>query len=153
MLEKLKLKTNIRIGGKGTIRRKIKKQRVVKKINKITVFQKQYNLMVNRINNYVNKLDNALIRPGRIDYILSFYHTTKEQIKVMFEKYRPKEINKFEDFYSVIKDKNLTIAILQKFLFDNRKENNIMKNINHLYKIINDHKHEINDGIIESMYS
>lgn len=57
MLEKLKLKTNIRIGGKGTIRRKIKKQRIVKKQNKITVFQKQYNLMVNRINNYVNKLD------------------------------------------------------------------------------------------------
>ena len=57
ILEKLKLKTNIRIGGKGTIRRKIKKQRIVKKQNKITVFQKQYNLMVNRINNYVNKLD------------------------------------------------------------------------------------------------
>ena len=122
-------------------------------LNTLDGMGRKHKLITFITTNYVNKLDNALIRPGRIDYILSFYNTTKEQIKVMFEKYRPKEINKFEDFYSVIKDKNLTIAILQKFLFDNRKENNIMKNINHLYKIINDHKHEINDGIIESMYS
>jgi chaperone BCS1 len=122
-------------------------------LNTLDGMGRKHKLITFITTNYVDKLDKALIRPGRIDYILSFYNTTKKQVKVMFEKYRPKEINKFEEFYSIIKNKNITIAILQKFLFDNRKEEDIMKNINHLYKIISDHKHEINDGIIESMYS
>ena len=122
-------------------------------LNTLDGMGRKHKLITFITTNYVNKLDKALIRPGRIDYILSFYNTSKEQIKIMFDKYRPKEKDKFEEFYSIIKNKNLTIAILQKFLFDNRKEKDIMKNINHLYKIISDHKHEINDGIIESMYS
>lgn len=98
MLEKLKLKTNIRIGGKGTIRRKIKKQRIVKKLNKITLFQKQYNLMVNRINNYVNKLDNKedsynLIYKNLVDF---FQNKIKRKDYV-----KKKVIENYLDFINV----------------------------------------------------
>jgi mitochondrial chaperone BCS1 len=103
--------------------------------------------------NYVEKLDKALIRPGRIDYILTFDSSTKEQIKVMFEKYRPKEIDKFDEFYEIIKNKKITIAILQKFFFDCRKKENIIKNIKYLYDIIESHKQDSDDYIIDTMYS
>ena len=103
--------------------------------------------------NYVDKLDKALLRPGRIDYILTFDSSSKEQIKVMFEKYRKDEKDKFEEFYNLIKNKNITIAILQKFFFDCRKKENIIKNIKYLYEIIESHKHETNSDILDIMYS
>ena len=75
------------------------------------------------------------------------------QIKVMFEKYRPKEIDKFDEFYEIIKNKKITIAILQKFFFDCRKKENIIKNIKYLYDIIESHKQDSDDYIIDTMYS
>ena len=41
--------------------------------------------------NYKNRLDKALIRPSRIDFILSFKEATEEQIKSMFKRFFPKK--------------------------------------------------------------
>ena len=48
--------------------------------------------------NYRNRLDPALIRPSRIDYIMSFKNITTEQIKSMFTRFFPNMIDKLEKF-------------------------------------------------------
>ena len=42
--------------------------------------------------NYKNRLDKALIRPSRIDFILSFKEATEEQVKSMFKRFFPEKI-------------------------------------------------------------
>ena len=84
--------------------------------------------------NYKNKLDSALIRPGRIDYILSFTVINKEQIYNMYNFFFPDQINNFENFYNKIYSLNLTTCILHKFFFENRKCNNIIDHIDKLKK-------------------
>ena len=66
--------------------------------------------------NYKNRLDKALIRPSRIDFILSFKEATEEQIKSMFKRFFPKkDVNKFYDSISHIK---LRTCILQQFFME-----------------------------------
>ena len=87
--------------------------------------------------NHIENLDQALIRPGRIDYILDFGYTTKEQLFNMFSKFRPND--NFEEFYNKIAYLKVTTAILQKFFFDNRKCDNILDKIDDLIKLANYH--------------
>ena len=47
--------------------------------------------------NYKNRLDQALIRPNRIDFILSFSSATKNQVQQIFTKFFP-DRNDFEKF-------------------------------------------------------
>ena len=66
--------------------------------------------------NYKNRLDKALIRPSRIDFILSFKEATEEQIKSMFKRFFPdKDSNKFYDSISHIK---LRTCVLQQFFME-----------------------------------
>lgn len=79
--------------------------------------------------NYFNRLDKALIRPGRIDYSLHFDYATKSQIKHMFMRFFPEKDDECEEFLTYIRNNKLklTTAILQQFLFTYMNEPNIMK--------------------------
>lgn len=101
--------------------------------------------------NYKNRLDKALIRPGRIDYILQFDYATKDQIQHMYNRFIPTQKERFEDFYKYIEKNRLkiTTAMLQQFLFLNIDRDNIMEHMKELKEIVSEHKIEENT---ERMY-
>ena len=58
--------------------------------------------------NFVDRLDKALIRPGRIDYRIKFNYAVKEQIEQMYNVFFP-DRNDMEEFIKQTKniiDKN-----------------------------------------------
>lgn len=99
--------------------------------------------------NHVQKLDPALIRPGRIDVIIEFKKISNEQIKGLFKLYNrifsENSINKF----SKLSDKqDLTAATISAFLFKHRDDilddNNIIELFNKYLKsreVSNDNKY------------
>lgn len=88
--------------------------------------------------NYMNRLDKALIRPGRIDYCLHFDYATKSQIEHMFLRFFPGKEENCEELITYIKKNRLklTTAILQQFLFTYMNEPDIMKHIEKLDNLI-----------------
>lgn len=68
--------------------------------------------------NYICNLDNALIRPGRIDKIYKFDNAIKEQILEIFKVYTENE-EKAEEFYKAFKKCNISasVSLLQQYLF------------------------------------
>ena len=91
--------------------------------------------------NNFEKLDDALIRPGRIDYKLSFDYNTKEQTELMYSKlinnYNQSDCKTFSD---KINTYNFTTATLQKYLFKYRNDSleNILKNIDEFIELCDD---------------
>jgi len=71
-------------------------------------------------------LDNAVIRSCRIDHKMELSYADKYQTQCMFEIFFPNQKDKFSEFYDSIEHKDYTTAMLQEFLFYNRKEPNIM---------------------------
>ena len=96
--------------------------------------------------NYLDRLDEALIRAGRVDYIMHFDYATEEQIKNMFLSYFPNQENKWQKFYDKISYLKLTTAILQKFFFENEDCDNIIKKIPEL-KIIAEKKNKFKNDL------
>ena len=88
--------------------------------------------------NFKCTLDNALQRPGRIDYVLHFDFANKKQIKAMYTKFLPKQIDRFEDFYSEVSHLDITTATLQQFLFRNMYEENIIDHVDKLNTLVNE---------------
>ncbi|XP_050423234.1 mitochondrial chaperone BCS1-like isoform X2 [Adelges cooleyi] len=88
--------------------------------------------------NYIEKLDPALIRPGRVDYKLHITPCTDYQIKGMFDRFRPNEIDAREKFVTEVKkqQKPITPAQLQEFFLVHRYNEltDIIENINDLWQ-------------------
>jgi chaperone BCS1 len=69
--------------------------------------------------NYKQNLDSALLRPGRIDYIMKFDYSTKEQIQDMYKDYTSTDdMAKIKIFYKKCTELNIKIstALLQQYL-------------------------------------
>ncbi len=77
--------------------------------------------------NYKDKLDGALTRPGRIDYILELKYANKTILNEMYASYFDND--KFEQLYTQIQSKRISTAAFHKFLFDFRDSENIMKHV------------------------
>ncbi|XP_050431101.1 mitochondrial chaperone BCS1-like [Adelges cooleyi] len=88
--------------------------------------------------NYIEKLDPALIRPGRVDYKLHILPCTDHQIKGMFDRFHPNEIYAREKFVTEVKkqQKPITPAQLQEFFLVHRYKEltDIIENINDLWQ-------------------
>lgn len=100
--------------------------------------------------NHYERLDDALKRPGRIDYILKFSFSKKEQVKDIFNKFLPLQENNFENFYKSVNKFEVTMALLQKFLFENRKCSNIMLKIDEFSKLAEFYK---KDELYKNQYT
>ena len=81
--------------------------------------------------NNPEKMDYAMVRSCRIDFKLELGYADEYQTKNIFDTFLPSQIDKFKSFYKKIKHMEFTTAMLQEFLFYNRKCDNI---IDHLPK-------------------
>lgn len=89
--------------------------------------------------NYKDKLDHALLRPGRIDSIYHFGSATKAQVIEMFQVFRPEVKHRAKEFYQAI-PRGSTISVLQKLFVDKRKSKNIFDEISYIKDILDQHR-------------
>ncbi len=125
--------------------------------------------------NHIEKLDHALLRIGRVDYILEFDLPKRTEVKKLFfdiigkdesnlEKEIDKELNKeldkelekeldkqFNEFYDNIRSKNLPMAAIVNYLFLNKKS--WKENINELINTNNFIKKALKTDVDKSLYS
>ena len=103
--------------------------------------------------NHKNKLDPALIRPGRIDYVMKFGYITKNQMKSMFIKFsdlqeKEEQNSKFTKFWDALKSVNckdkLTTGLLQQYLFKYLDDSDAMienvEELKDIYQSLNEEK-------------
>ena len=108
-------------------------------LNTLDGFACKNRLITIMTTNHINKLNGALIRPGRIDYIFELTYANRDQMYEMYSSYFPdKDI--FSTLYETIKSKKISTAAFHKFLFDNRDTSNIMDNIEVLYTLTEQYK-------------
>ena len=67
--------------------------------------------------NYISKLDAALVRPGRIDKVITFSYATTGQIEKFYKKFLPDKKNTWNLFKKKLGNLKTTAAILQSFFF------------------------------------
>tara|TARA_B110000908_G_scaffold168058_1_gene222190 strand:+ start:901 stop:2079 length:1179 start_codon:yes stop_codon:yes gene_type:complete len=97
--------------------------------------------------NYKNRLDTALIRPSRIDYIMAFKEITGEQIKSMFNRFFPTKLDQCEKFYEKVKYLEFRTCVLQQFFMEVRFNNQKLFNIKRLKKIIDEMENKDDTGV------
>lgn len=100
--------------------------------------------------NYRNRLDNALIRPSRIDYIMTFKKITEEQIKSMYKRFFPDDIEKIDKFVNKISHLNFRTCVLQQFFMEVKFNNIDILNIKRLKHIIKEMENK--EESVEGMY-
>lgn len=81
-------------------------------------------------------LDEAMIRSCRVDSKIELGYADKYQTETMYNRLLPKQIEHFNKFYKTIRHKKYTTAMLQEFLFYNRKCENILEYIDEFQTII-----------------
>ncbi|XWV25943.1 AAA ATPase domain-containing protein [Tupanvirus soda lake] len=96
-------------------------------LNILDGFGRKEGLVIFMTTNNISLLDGALVRPGRIDDIVTFESPNKKIIEKMFVNYFPSQKLIFEDFYEKISNHKLSVPMLQKFFFENRRCDNVME--------------------------
>ena len=81
-------------------------------------------------------LDHAMLRSCRIDHKFHLDYADKYQTKCIFENIYSDNKKSFDKFYKCIKNRKYTTAMLQEFLFYNRKCDKIIDKIDEFYEII-----------------
>lgn len=83
--------------------------------------------------NYKQNLDSALIRPGRVDYIMRFDYVNKEQIIDIFTTFTDRA-DKAQEFYEQLYRFNINVStsLLQQYLLKYINESNINQIIDNL---------------------
>lgn len=79
--------------------------------------------------NNLKCIDQAMLRPGRVDLLMEFKDPSKADIRAMFEYFLPLHVASFETFYEMIQYKGMTTSALQEFFFRNRTCKNICDHI------------------------
>lgn len=97
-------------------------------INILDGLARKEGLIIFLTTNHIKRLDEALIRPGRIDKYVEFTYATKNQIRKMYKAFVPNQLDKMERFLDRIESIKTTTAILQKFFFEKRNCDDISSN-------------------------
>lgn len=103
-------------------------------LNVLDGIARKHGLITIMTTNYADRLDSALIRPGRIDRVIEFKHATNEQIKEMFCRFIPSQSNKADKFIEILNNLCLDVSIaeIQHFLFTHRNDENILEHMNEI---------------------
>ena len=100
--------------------------------------------------NFKNKLDCALQRPGRIDYVMDFDYSTKNEIQMMYDKFYPEKIDEFDIFYKKIKYMKLTMATVQEYFLEHMDGCNLVNDVDNLRQRVDALKY---DDSTEHLYT
>ena len=88
-------------------------------------------------------IDNALLRSCRVDHKYELGYADEYQTKFIFSKMAPEnDKQSFKKFYNLVKSKEYTTAMLQEFLFPNRKKDTIFNIMDDFNRIINNNKED-----------
>jgi len=90
--------------------------------------------------NRPEKMDSAMVRSCRIDYKLKLGYADEYQTKAIYDTFLPKQGEHFLKFYKKISHMEVTTAMLQEFLFYNRKCDNILDHMKQFMDIIEKNK-------------
>ena len=82
--------------------------------------------------NYKKRLDPALHRPGRVDYVMDFGYSTENEIRMMYNMYYPDKKEMFDKFYSRIKTTDLTMAFVQEYFLSHMDGKHLVKDVKQL---------------------
>ena len=98
--------------------------------------------------NYVEHLDSALIRPGRVDHFIKFTYADKQQTQDMFNNFFPDNPELFAPLWNKISCRRYTTAMLQQFFFTYHETpecciNNIDKLDNITKELVNQNKYDM----------
>ena len=85
--------------------------------------------------NYVSKLDSALIRPGRIDKIVTFKHSTMGQVKSFMINFFQRRRFHGQNLKNLFVGIKTTAAILQSFFFKYMDCDNILDHVDKLKEL------------------
>src|SRR5438270_222739 len=66
--------------------------------------------------NHIDRLDPALIRPGRVDVIQGLYYASRHQMHRIWEKFFPEHPELAEKFADCILPNTVSMAYLQNYL-------------------------------------
>jgi len=88
------------------------------------------NFVVVLTTNHINNLDQALLRPGRMDCSINVSYIKKREDNEMFKAFFPSKCDKFDSFWKKIKNKQLiTGSHLHNYFSYCFKKKDFMKNI------------------------
>ena len=115
-------------------------------LNSLDGLGRKDNLIIFITTNHREKLDSALVRPGRIDKEIHFGYATENQITQIYSKLAKNHLDKLETFKKLTKNINLTVAILSKYLFyySEKKDDSIIKNVKELENMAKDYNKQSN---------
>ncbi|NDE16970.1 AAA family ATPase [bacterium] len=94
--------------------------------------------------NLFHELDEAIKRPGRIDYLIEFSHISQDQVFQMLSSFFPKEKEHYKEFYRRIQNIKMTTTHLQKYLFSRYPRGGILDGLDdflagfHKYHLVKD---------------
>jgi len=120
-------------------------------LNCLDGFNNPEGLIVIITTNFPDKLDNALVRSGRIDLNIELTHLDKYQASNMFKSFFDKPNCIFDVIWENIKKYKIEPSTFIQFLFNNRKCESIEDNITELYKILE--KASIKNFINDDLYT
>ena len=104
-------------------------------LNCLDGFNNPEGLIVIMTTNFPDKLDEALMRSGRIDLDIELTHLDKYQARNMFLSFFDNEEH-FEMLWSNIQKYSIEPATLIQFLFNNRSEADITLKFDNFYKLV-----------------
>lgn len=104
-------------------------------LNCLDGFNNPEGLIVIMTTNFPDKLDDALLRSGRIDLNIELTYLDKFQARNMFLSFFNNE-EYFELMWNNIKKCSVEPATLMQFLFNNRHDDNISTKFEDFYKIV-----------------
>lgn len=81
--------------------------------------------------NFPNTLDDALIRPGRVDVRLELSYAKHPQMKAMFLKFFPNDDVNADKFVSSIPENTFTLAQIQNHLIEHKHDVRLAVNFKH----------------------
>ncbi len=111
----------------------------------------KHKLIVFMTTNYPDRIEPTLLRPGRIDYKLEFSFVTEKQVEGIIDVLLPECSNKANRFWKLLRNRKVTMATLQQYLFQIRVSGgDLIADIKTLYQLCNDQqklfddRHEMN---------
>lgn len=91
-------------------------------LNALDGLSRMEGVMVCLTTNHLDALDHAMLRPGRLDYLVKYSYASKDLIQQVYNFYFPESGEElFNSFYNAVSSHKITPSMLQQYFFRYRK--------------------------------